>query len=162
MLQGKTEAGSKQEADLLDRATRSLQGFLDVDELGRLALKDHWDKLPAKQRQEYTTLLRKLIETNYVKGLRANLDYAVRYLGEKKRGSFLLVQTAIDSQRKGRPYTIEVDYLLRNVDGGWRTFDVITDGVGLVENYRAMFNNIIGKSGFDGLLGRMRKKLASL
>jgi ABC-type transporter MlaC component len=30
--------------------------------------------------------------------------------------------------------------------------------VGLVENYRAQFNRIIAKEGFDGLLERMRKK----
>ena len=39
--------------------------------------------------------------------------------------------------------------------------DVKTDGVGLVENYRTMFNKIIAKDGFDGLIAKMKKKQAA-
>lgn len=162
MLRQNSKPGSSEERTLVDGATKSLRGFLDIEELGRLAMQDHWTRLSQGERSEYTSLLRKLIETNYVKGLRANLDYRVRYLGEQQRGEYLVVMTVIESERKGRSYSIEVDYLLRKDGDAWRTFDVITDGVGLVENYRAMFNSIMGKSGIDGLLGRMRKKLASL
>ncbi|MBL4774395.1 MAG: ABC transporter substrate-binding protein [Alcanivoracaceae bacterium] len=73
-----------------------------------------------------------------------------------------MVKTVIKAKRKGRPLTIEVDYLLRKSGKSLRTFDIMTDGVGLVENYRAMFNKIIAKSGFDALLGKMRKKLAAM
>jgi ABC-type transporter MlaC component len=38
---------------------------------------------------------------------------------------------------------------------------VKTDGVGLVENYRTMFNKIMAKDGFDGLIAKMKKKQAS-
>jgi ABC-type transporter MlaC component len=37
---------------------------------------------------------------------------------------------------------------------------VVTDGVGLVDNYRAQFNKIIAKDGMSGLIDRMRKKRA--
>lgn len=162
-LLGKNAApGSKAEKRLVAQVTRNLRGFLDIDELGRLAMADHWAKLTEKQRTEYTTLLRKLIETSYVKGLRANLKYVVKYTGEAPKGKYLLVTTEIHTKRKGRPFTIGVDYLLRKSGRAWRTFDIITDGVGLVENYRAMFNKIIKKRGFDGLLQRMQRKLAKL
>jgi phospholipid transport system substrate-binding protein len=64
--------------------------------------------------------------------------------------------------RRGRPFKIGIDYLLRKDGASWRTFDVITDGVGLVENYRAMFNKIIAKDGIDGLIAKMRAKLAKM
>ena len=124
--------------------------------------KNHWPKLTKEQRAEFLKLLRGLIETNYVKGLRTNLKYDVSYLGEKAQGDYLLVQTVITSERKGRPLKIEIDYLLSKSGDTWRTFDMTTDGIGLVENYRAMFNKLIAKSGFDGLLERMRTKLATL
>jgi ABC-type transporter MlaC component len=38
-------------------------------------------------------------------------------------------------------------------------YDVITDDQSLLENYRAEFNKIINKDGFDALLKRMKKKL---
>jgi phospholipid transport system substrate-binding protein len=160
-MEGKTTSKS-QEAKLLRQARKLLAGFLNIEELGQRALKDHWTELSAPERSEFLSLLRKLIETNYVKGLRTNLKYEVSYLGEKNEGEHLLVQTVVISERKGRPLKIEIDYLLSKSDGQWRTFDIKTDGIGLVENYRAMFNKLIGKSGFEDLLKRMRKKLAAL
>ncbi len=159
LLSRKVAPGSEAEKRLAAQVTKRLRNFLDVDELGTLAMQDHWADLTQAQRDEFLGLLRSLIEKNYIKGLRANLDYAVRYTGEKKKGEHLLVTTEIDAKRKGRPITISVDYILQNENGTWRAFDVLTDGIGLVENYRAMFNKIIAKHGFDGLIERMRKKL---
>jgi phospholipid transport system substrate-binding protein len=52
---------------------------------------------------------------------------------------------------------LKLEYVLRQDGGTWRAYDVVTDGVGLVENYRAQFNKIIAKEGFDGLIARMQK-----
>lgn len=162
LLQRQVAADSAEEKRLAKQVTSELRDFLDVDELGRLALKDHWKELDQSARAEYLRMLRTLIEANYIKGLRANLKYQVRYTGEEKRGDKKVVNTEIVTRRRGRPTTIEIDYLVRNVEGNWRAIDVITDGVGLVENYRAQFNRIIAKEGMDGLLARMRKKLKAL
>lgn len=159
LLRQSAAPGSEAEKQLSAKVTSSVRGLLDVDALGRRALVDHWSTLSPDQQTRFSTLLRNLIEANYVKGLRANLKYEVVYLGEKKRGDDMVVSTEVKTQRRGRPYTIGIDYVLRQDGGTWRAFDVITDGVGLVENYRAQFNKIIAKEGFDGLLARMQKKL---
>jgi len=155
-------ANSGDEKKLAQKVTVRLRGFLDVDELGKLALTDHWSKLSAGQRSEYLDLLRTLIEANYIRGLRANLKYEVKYGGETKRGADTVVATKIVTRRKGRRATIDIDYLVRRDGKRLRAVDVITDGVGLVENYRAQFNRIIAKEGFKGLVERMRKKAAKL
>lgn len=162
LLAQKAEPGSLAEKRQAAKVTAELRGFLDVDELGKRALVDHWKTLTEAQRTEFMSLLRQLIEANYIKGLRANLDYKVRYLGEKPKGAHLVVATEVEARRRGRPYVIGIEYILRRDGKRWRTFDVVTDGVGLVENYRAMFNKIIAKEGFDGLLRKMQKKLAKL
>lgn len=159
LLRQSAAPGSEAEKQLSAQVTSSVRELLDVDALGRRALVDHWAKLSPEQQTKFSTLLRNLIEANYIKGLRANLEYEVVYTGEKKRGDELVVTTEVKTQRRGRPYTIGVDYVLRQDAGKWRVFDVITDGVGLVENYRAQFNKIIAKEGFDGLIARMQKKL---
>ena len=38
-------------------------------------------------------------------------------------------------------------------------YDVVTDEQSMLENYRAEFNKIINKEGFDALLKRMKKKM---
>lgn len=163
LLQKKAKPGSAEEKKLAKDVTTSVRDFLDIDDLGKRSLVDHWDKLTDAQKQEFQRLLRQLIEKNYVKGLRANLKYKVTYTGEKaNKNGTLVVSTEIETKRRGRPYTVDIDYVLQKQDGKWRAFDVKTDGVGLVKNYRAQFNKLIGKHGFDGLLKRMRKKAAKL
>lgn len=162
LLQQKAAPGSAAETKLAVRVTSSVRDFLDVDALGRRSLSDHWKGLSAAQQKEFLDLLRLLIEKNYVKGLRANLEYRVVYVGEKAKGSDTVVSTEIKTTRRGRPYTISIDYVLRKDGKSLRAWDVVTDGVGLVENYRAQFNKIIARHGFDGLLSRMKKKAAKL
>lgn len=162
LLEKKAEPGSKAEAELAAQVTSSVRDFLDIEALGRRALRDHWDELSDAQQKEFMALLRQLIEKNYIKGLRANLKYDIVYTGERKKGDDIVVATEVKTERRGRPVTVSIEYVLRKDGNKLRAFDVITDSVGLVENYRAQFNKIITKHGFDGLLARMKKKAEKL
>jgi len=158
LLRKKATPGSADEKALTKEVTNKLATFLDVDELGRRALKDHWAKLNDEQKKEFSKLLRELVEANYVKALRSQLEYEVKYLGEKPKDSGVSVETEVRSTKGARRQTMSIDYVLHENSNAWRVFDLVTDGVGLVENYRSQFNRIIAKDGVGGLLDRMRKK----
>jgi phospholipid transport system substrate-binding protein len=162
LLKQKVAAGSKEEKELAAKVTTSVRGFLDIDQLGKRAMVDNWQKASKAQQDEFLSLLRGLIEDNYIRGLRANLEYQVEYTGETtdKDGN-VIVTTKINTKRKGRAYVIAVDYVLVKDGNKLRSWDVKTDGVGLVENYRTQFNKIIEKDGFDGLIAKMKKKQAA-
>jgi phospholipid transport system substrate-binding protein len=151
--------GGGEDAKLTAELNTKLRGFLDVEELGRRSLGENAKKFDAAGLAEFTRLLREIVEANYLRALRNQLDYEVRYLGEKAEGGDLRVTTAVKTRGgKGRPRTIDIDYVLHQEGGGLRVFDLVTDGVGLVENYRSQFNRIIAREGAEGLLQRLRKK----
>jgi phospholipid transport system substrate-binding protein len=158
LLRKKAEPGSAEEKALTKEVTSRLSTFLDVDELGRRALKDHWAKLTEEQKKEFSKLLRELVEANYLKALRSQLEYSVAYVGESAKDSAVSVATEVRSSKNGRKQTMSIDYVLHENSNAWRVFDLVTDGVGLVENYRSQFNKVIAKEGVAGLLDRMRKK----
>jgi phospholipid transport system substrate-binding protein len=158
LLRRKATPGSPEEKQQANEVTAKLQNFLDVDELGRRAMRDQWSKLKPAEQAEFTKLLREIVEGHYLRALRAELDYEVAYLGEKPKGDEATVSTELRVTRKGKKQVISVDYTLRKDKGAWRVFDIVTDGVGLVENYRGQFNQVIAKEGVEGLLARMRKK----
>lgn len=161
-LKQKVPQGSKEEKDLAAKVATSVRGFLDIEQLGKRAMVDNWPKLTKAQQEQFQKLLRDLIEENYIKGLRSNLTYQVEYVGETTdKGGNIVVATKVKTERKGRPYTIAVEYVLVKDGDKLRAWDVKTDGVGLVENYRTMFNKIIAKDGFDGLIAKMKKKQAA-
>lgn len=146
-----------------DKVRDAVKGLLDIDALGKAALVDHWKTLTAQQQKDFLKLLNDLINANYVKSQTANLNYKVSYLGESTNAAGnVVVTTQIDTQRKGRPLRVAVDYELVKSGSTFRAFDIKTDGVGLVENYRAQFNKIIKDKGFQGVLDLMTKKLAQL
>lgn len=166
LLKKKVTAGSDEEKKLAAKVTTSVRDLLDVDELGKQAMVDNWASLTSTQQQEFLAELRGLIEDNYVKGLRANLDYKIVYKGETKQADgTVLVQTEIKAQRgtsdgKKKAITIKVDYVLKESGGKLKVFDVKTDGVGLVESYRGMFVGIMKKGGFSDLIKKMKDKRA--
>ncbi len=162
LLKQKPAPGSKEEKELAAKVTTSVRDFLDIDELGKRAMVDQWAKLTPAQQTEFLTTLRALIEDNYVRGLRANLQYTVDYTGETtdKDGN-TVVATTINTKRKNRTMKISVDYVLKKEGDKLKAWDVKTDGVGLVENYRTQFNKIVEKEGFAGLIAKMKKKQAT-
>ena len=161
LLKQKVTAGSKEEKDLAGKVAGSVRDFLDIDELGKRAMTDQWSKLTAAQQTQFLTTLRELIEDNYVKGLRSNLDYTVDYSGESTDAGNLVVTTQVNTKRHNRPYKIEVDYVLKKDGDKWKAWDIKTDGVGLVENYREQFNKIVDKDGFAGLIAKMKAEVST-
>jgi len=163
LLKLKVTPGSKEEKDLAAKVTTSVRGFLDIDQLGKAAMIDQWSKLTKVEQDVFLKVLRELIEASYIKGLRSNVAYTVDYVGESPGADGnILVTTKVNAQRKGRPIAIAIDYVLVKSGKGLRAFDVKTEGVGLVENYRPMFNRLIKDKGFPALIETMKKKAAAI
>jgi phospholipid transport system substrate-binding protein len=142
-----------------NKVTAELRSLFDIGDLTKRALVDHWDKLTTAQRTGMQDTMRSIVEKNYIKQLRSNLEYEIKYVGEEKQGDGLVVKTVILAQRKGRPLEIPVDYVLRAEGDTWRAYDVITDEVSILNNYRSQFNRIIAKEGIAGLQKRMKDRL---
>jgi phospholipid transport system substrate-binding protein len=166
LLRQKPAPGSpeeqKQKQDIKTLAGR----LLDYGELAKRSLDKHWDKLSTAQRDEFVTTLRELIERNYVKQLRTNLDYKVLYKNEQLDGDDATVMTVVKVKTQGKTTDAEIVYKLRKVsakpsDDRWVVWDVITDEVSLVRNYRAQFGKIITEKSYDDLIKKMKDKLAN-
>lgn len=162
LLKKKVTKGSSKEKRLKSRLTKLINQFLDFEELARRSLGKHWPKRSAAEQKEFVDVLRQLIEHNYLKQLRSNLDYKMEYRGEKVKGEKARVTTAILVVKNRRKEEIVVEYKMRRVKTSWMVYDVITDDVSIVRNYRSQFNRIIKKQSYKALLEKMRRKLRKL
>ncbi|GAB4209726.1 MAG: ABC transporter substrate-binding protein [Sandaracinaceae bacterium] len=140
--------------------TRILSDLLDYEELSRRALGPHWDGKTEAQRREFVDLLRQLVERNYEANLERVLDYEITYTREAAGADGTVVTTEARSRVERRQPPVEIAYTLHLQGSSWRVFDVVTDGVSLVRNYRNQFNRIITEHGWDELIRRMRDRLA--
>ncbi len=136
-----------------------VSGFLDFAELARRALAKHWDEITPKQRTEFISVLRELIERNYIKQVHGQPNYDLRFEKESISGSEATVSAVLNAMNHGKKVTVTMEYRLLYKGSRWLVYDVITDEQSMLENYRAEFNRIITKESFEALLKRMKKRL---
>ena len=148
------------EAELQREEVRKLVGsFLDYGELARRSLARHWETITAKQREDFVATLRELVERSYLKQVHGNANYNIKYEKETKDGNEATVTGVLNTMARGKKVKIALEYKMLWKGDHWVVYDVVTDEQSMVENYRAEFNKIINRDGFDALLKRMKKKL---
>jgi phospholipid transport system substrate-binding protein len=148
------------EADAKRKEMRKIiSSFLDLEELGRRSLARHWEGLTPKQRSEFVSTLRELIERSYIKQVHGAPNYNLVFHNETIKDGEADVTATLHATSKGKKVEVAMEYKLLHKDGRWLVYDVITDEQSMLENYRAEFNRIISKESFDALLKRMKKKL---
>jgi phospholipid transport system substrate-binding protein len=143
------------------RRTQIRQAVLQrfgFEEMAQRSMGQHWRTLTPQQRQEFVELFTDLLERSYINRI-ANYKagpQGVRYPKEDITGDQATVHTEITTEH-GEP--VNVDYRLLHKDGDWKVYDIVIEGVSLVNNYRTQFNTIILKDSYAGLVKQMRTKL---
>jgi phospholipid transport system substrate-binding protein len=157
MKPGRAEELSAEDRAFNDQVRKDLMARLDVDKLGRLSLQDHWDKLTEQQRSEFLEVLRNVLEERSLNNIRGTREkFEVQYDGvDTLQSGDALVKTILELARD----EFYVDFKLEPRGDSWIIYDVVTDDVSTVRNYRDQFNKIIAEKGFDELLRRMRDNL---
>ncbi len=134
-----------------------LQHF-GFNEMAQRSLGQHWSTLTQPQRQEFVTLFTDLLERSYVTRIDSYNagPQGIRYLKEEIDQDRAAVHTEIVRERD---LSAAVEYRLLHKEGTWKVYDIVIEGVSLVNNYRTQFNTIIAKDSYAGLVKQMRLKL---
>jgi len=96
-----------------------------------------------------------ILQDSYIGKIDAYSGEEVVYVGEKQDSPYATVQTKIIT-RTGTE--IIIDYRLLDEQGKWMVYDVIIEGVSLVNNYRTQFNNILIRSSYEKLVEKLKQK----
>jgi phospholipid transport system substrate-binding protein len=142
-----------------NQLTELLGEFLDYDRLARLSLDKEWAKRSPKERDHFVSLLRQLVERQYQRNMESTLAYKVKWVGTEPIETGIKVNSSARSVKKKRQPPITIDYSMSPAGKEWKVFDIFTDEVSLVKNYKRQFRRVIKEEGWSGLIGRMEKKL---
>ena len=131
-----------------------LYQLFDFQEMSRRALganaRRYSDRLT-----EFTPLFIALLEQAYMGKLEENGDAKIQYIKEIVDDQDVEVETKTQL-KDGSEYS--VTYKLKFSPTGWRAYDVVVEGVSLVNNYRSQFDRFLSKKSFDELLQVLREK----
>jgi phospholipid transport system substrate-binding protein len=144
-----------------EELTDLLGEFLDYQRLAELSLAGEWDKRSKKELDHFVSLLRQLVERQYQRNMESTLDYKVKWVGTEAIDEGVKVMSSARSVTKKRQPPITIDYSMSRGGKDWKVFDIFTDDVSLVRNYKRQFRRVIKEEGWKGLIDRMEKKLGA-
>lgn len=127
----------------------------DFEEMSKRALGRHWSKRSPEEKKEFVDLFSHLIQNAYIGKIDLYSDEEIVYLGEKQDSQYTTVSTKILTKTGTE---ITADYRLLKDQEKWMVYDVVIEGVSLVNNYRIQFNNIVIKSSYEKLVEKMKQK----
>ncbi|TKB65349.1 MAG: ABC transporter substrate-binding protein [Nitrospira sp.] len=126
----------------------------DYQEMSRRSLGAPWSTLSDKDKDEFVALFRTLLTNSYADKIESYSGEGVQYLNERTEKDYAEVRTKVLTGK----VEIPLDYRLLNKGADWRVYDVVVDGVSLVNNYRGQFSKILRTSTFADLVDQLRKK----
>ena len=151
-------------ADSLPPAMREelkkhINAAFDFRELSRLALGEHWEKRSPAERDHFAATFSSIIrEQNFASFSRYYREGEIRYESAEVQGDAAIVQALAPVRRE----QIAIEYKLHRVEGLWRIYDLVIDGVSTAEGNRRRYARYIEKNGYDKLIVQLDKQLARL
>jgi phospholipid transport system substrate-binding protein len=127
----------------------------DIQETAKRALGPHWQQRTPAEREEFTQLFADLLEGTYIARIDEYGGERIRYTGEKIEGDTAIVQSRVVT-RKGTEVPVDARMIRRG--DKWYIYDVMIEGVSLVNNYRTQFDRIIRSSSYAELVKRLRDR----
>ncbi len=140
--------------DRRQRLEKVVAARFDYSEMSRRSLGAQWNQLSDKDKQEFVDLFRTLLTNTYADRVETYSGEGVQYLNERTEKEYAEVRTKVLSGKTEIP----MDYRLMNKSNDWHVYDVVVDGVSLVNNYRGQFSKILHTSSYPDLVDQLRKK----
>ena len=133
-----------------------LDSVFDYTELSKRTLAQNWRKLSPDQQKEFISLFGKLLGSVYMDRIIAYKDEKVVF-GKVTNLSDKTAEVQSEVVRSSKSIPIHYRMILKN--GEWKVYDVVIEGVSLVQNYRSQFREILMNKPPEDLLKILREKV---
>lgn len=135
-----------------------LRPNFDVAYAGRLVLGRYWPRSTADQRERFTEALYRSLVRKYARGLLKYREDTVRIFPHsgliRIDEDFVTVKTEV---KTSDGILVPVNYRTRWVEGNWKVFDVIVEGLSYVTYYRDLIGQDVRNKGLDVVIDNLGK-----
>jgi phospholipid transport system substrate-binding protein len=127
----------------------------DFREMAKRSLGVYWRRRTPQQKDEFVPLYKDLLNNTYMRKVERYTSEKILYTDESIQGDYAVVKTRII---RNTGTEIPLEYRLMKEGGKWVVYDVVIEGVSLVNNYRSQFSQIIRSDSYEELVKRLKKK----
>ena len=135
---------------------RIINDRFDFRSMSQSVLATSWQEATSEEKRQFVEYFSQYLEDTYRTKIESYSDQRVEYIAEQVRKDRATVDTAVVTSDKRIPIT----YRLKLTKGEWVAYDVVIEGVSLVNSYRSTFSAIVKAGGMDGLLTDLEGRIA--
>ena len=138
----------------------TLLPHFDTPYSAQLVLGKHWRTATAEQRKRF-------VEAFYNSLLYTYGDAMVDFTADRLRVLPTKVDDTTDKAtvrteiKRSNGTKVQVNYSLRKVNGQWKAWDVVIDGISYVKSYREDYGAEVDQKGLDAVIARLEAKANS-
>ena len=137
-----------------------IEPHINFDLVSVLVLGKYWKTASPSEKAQFKKEFKILLIRTYSRVFVELDDWKIEFLPtiEKSGGKKVLVKTRVEPQ--GRQH-VDVDYRMLDVRGDWQVYDILIDGVSLVNTYRNNFKYDVDSSGsIEPIISKLVEKNA--
>ena len=140
-----------------ERIEAILEKMFDFTELSKRTLAQNWSKFDPGQQKEFVSLYTTLLRDSYIDKIIGYTDEKIVFTNEVE-----LTKNTVEVQSTAQRNTgnVPINYRVILKDGSWKVYDVVIEGVSLINNYRSQFREILANKPPESLLETLRKKVS--
>ncbi len=148
-------AGDEVSDETREQLKDVINGFIDFETFSRRALGRYWDERTDQERSDFVRVFRQLVRNSSVRKLEVYQADRVEYQEPEERGENVRVTTlAYKGDR-----SVEIVYLMHQIDSEWKVYDVVVDGASTTRNYRDSFYREIRGSSYQDMYAKLVRRL---
>jgi phospholipid transport system substrate-binding protein len=146
------------------KAVQFVEGVIDphvdFDRVAMLILGKYWKVATPEQKQSFKKEFRTLLVRTYTTAFTEYSNWTIRYSPLDIEAGAKRIEVKTEILRKdGEP--VRVGYRMENANNDWKVYDILIEGISLVQNYRTSFTGDIERYGsLDRLIGVLAQRNA--
>lgn len=127
----------------------------DFEEMAKRSMGQAWGKRTPEEKKAFVALFSDLLQNTYIRKVERYEKQSVAYTDERVEGEYAVVKTKVSTEKEAN---IPVEYRIFREAGKWEAYDIVIEGVSLVNNYRNQFSSILRSGTFEDLMTKLREK----
>lgn len=140
---------------VLARVEKIVDRLFSFEELSARTVGAAWHKFTPDQQKRFINAFTTLLRETYLEKLDGYNGETVTYLSEtaSQKGDKVEINTSVTI--RGKPVPVAYRMLKKNQ---WEVYDVIIEGVSMVQNYRSQFQQLLISGDVEKLIEQVRVK----
>lgn len=117
--------------------------------------KQYWTSANADQQRRFITEFKRMVVRSYASSLLAFSDQTVTYFPVKEslEGKSKVQVSSVIRQPNGE--SINVAYRLLRTSNGWKVYDIVIEGVSLLQGFKSQFADDLRAAGLEQLINKL-------